>query len=314
MNNSNPIEELRNLQIPVSEQEWESIVHDKRYVKKFGRKPKWSPGGRAALILGTAAVLVAIPILVKNLTHKVDDIAQNNQPVVEVTEPQTVTENNTPIPVTPASQNPTVTPVPEVTYQMLPTASDATAQTATHEQSTLTSVTEARIPATSTPAPTSNPLPISASVSQPTERPATPPEKSANIATTENRNSRPNIAENRPQSTNSFSDDDWSMTEKSPEETEADVDEFFIPSAFTPNGDGLNDLFHVMANFEPRSFEMSILNRGGDLVFLTRDMGIGWDGQFHGQTLPNGVYVYIIKYTDRQGNIQKKQGQVLLLP
>ena len=49
---NNPIEELRDLKAPVSEQEWESIVHDKRYVKKFGRKTGLSPKGRAALIIG----------------------------------------------------------------------------------------------------------------------------------------------------------------------------------------------------------------------------------------------------------------------
>ena len=99
-----------------------------------------------------------------------------------------------------------------------------------------------------------------------------------------------------------------------PEEPAAEAEQFFIPTAFTPNGDGLNDLFMVKANFEPRSFEMTVLNRGGDALFQTRDINIGWDGQLHGKLLPQGVYVCIIKYKDSQGNEHKQQGQVLLIP
>ena len=103
-------------------------------------------------------------------------------------------------------------------------------------------------------------------------------------------------------------------SEETPEEELPTADEFFIPSAFTPNGDGLNDLFYVKANFEPRSYELSVLNRNGDLVFISRDINTGWDGKQHGKTLTHGMYVYIIKYKDSQGNDQRKQGQVLLIP
>ena len=74
--NNNPIEELRRMETPVSESEWDAIVHDKRYVQKFGRKPGLSPKGRAALIAGAAAVLIAIPILFKTLSNKSSEAAQ----------------------------------------------------------------------------------------------------------------------------------------------------------------------------------------------------------------------------------------------
>ena len=123
-----------------------------------------------------------------------------------------------------------------------------------------------------------------------------------------------NIADNRPQTASTISDEYQPTVERSQEEPAVvEADEFFIPTAFTPNGDGLNDLFKVQANFVPNTFEMSIFNRKGELLFLSQDMGIGWDGQFRGQTLPSGVYVCIIKYTDRDGKMQKKQGQVMLL-
>ena len=66
--NNNPIEELRQMTSPVSEQEWASITSDKRYTQKFGRKNGLSPRGRAGIITGVAAALIAVPILVKTLT------------------------------------------------------------------------------------------------------------------------------------------------------------------------------------------------------------------------------------------------------
>ena len=310
--NSNPIDELRNMKVPVSEQEWESIVHDKRYVKKFGKKPGLSPKGRAALIAGAAAVLVSIPILVKTLSHKVTDTAQASPTVTQVIDTQTGENDNSQSAVSPVTQKASEAQHPETTPRMLPSTSSATTNAAGHEQSTLTAVAEARAPIASSSSHTS--VPATHASTQPTDNVSTSSEKPANIATTESLTKRHQIVENQPQMANVIPDESKSAPEKSPDDTEADVDEFFIPSAFTPNGDGLNDLYFVQANFVPRTFEMSILNRNGDLVFLTRDMNIGWDGQHHGQTLPSGVYVCIIKYTDRHGNIQKKQGQLLLLP
>ena len=87
----------------------------------------------------------------------------------------------------------------------------------------------------------------------------------------------------------------------------------FVPSAFTPNGDGLNDLFYVTANFEPASFEMTIFTRSNEKVFHTRSMEIGWDGTRYGSTLPQGVYLYLIKYTNADGFQEAQRGQILLL-
>ena len=143
--NSNPIDELRNMQVPVSEQEWESIVHDKRYVKKFGKKPGLSPKGRAALIAGAAAVLVSIPILFKTLSHKANDTAMDNQAVTQVVEPQKEADNNAPTTVSNETQSPAVQHS-EAAPQMLPSASSTTANAAAHEQSTLAAVTETRVP------------------------------------------------------------------------------------------------------------------------------------------------------------------------
>lgn len=312
--NNNPIEELRDLKVPVSEQEWESIVHDKRYVRKFGRKTGLSPKGRAALIVGAAAVLLTVPILVSTLSHKTADIAQDSTPTVQTTAPQqeSVSETFQNVPSLPT--NPSANAKSEETLQALPSASSATSRTAVHEQSALTAVTEARNPANNQPAVTNKPASTSAITSQPAETVSRNLKNTSSTTVSNSKKSLTYITDNRPQVANTISDEDQPTMEKSQEEPVVETEEFFIPTAFTPNGDGLNDLFKVQANFVPNTFEMSIFNRKGELMFLTQDMGIGWDGQFHGQTLPSGVYVCIIKYTDREGKMQKKQGQVMLLP
>lgn len=310
---SNPIEELRDLKVPVSEQEWDFIVHDKRYVKKFGRKAGLSPKGRAALIAGAAAVLLTVPILFLTLSHKTADTAQNSQSVAqtEAMQPESVSE--TAPTVSPVTQGTATASKPEATRQALPSASGTTSRAATNEQSTLSAVAEARVPANSQPAPPIKPT-ATVTPSQVAEIVSSTPKNTSSTTVSNSKKTQPDAADNRPQTTNIIADDNQPTVDKSQEEPTVEADEFFIPTAFTPNGDGLNDLFKVQANFVPNTFEMSIFNRKGELMFLTQNMGIGWDGQFHGQTLPSGVYVCVIKYTDREGKMQKKQGQVMLLP
>lgn len=91
---------------------------------------------------------------------------------------------------------------------------------------------------------------------------------------------------------------------------------FFMPNAFTPDGDGLNDVFIPVGSFEGVSFyNFSIWNRWGDKLFETTDFGTGWNGQRNntGNQAPPGVYAYIIKYKDGHGNIQVKKGHCTLI-
>ena len=309
----NPIEELRDLKVPVSEQEWDSIVHDKRYVRKFGRKAGMSPKGRVALIAGAAAVLITVPILFSTLSHKTADTVQDSTPMVQTSVSQQESVNETTPTVSSATTSSSASSKPEETRQALPSASSTTSRTATYEQSTMATVTETRIPANSQSVPTIKPA-TTITTPQVAEPVSSTPKNTSSTPVQNSKKTQSDVADNRLQTANTIVDDNQPTVEKSQEEPIAEADEFFIPTAFTPNGDGLNDLFKVQANFVPNTFEMSIFNRKGELMFLSQDMGIGWDGQFRGQTLPSGVYVCIIKYTDNQGNIQKKQGQVVLLP
>lgn len=67
-----------------------------------------------------------------------------------------------------------------------------------------------------------------------------------------------------------------------------------IPNAFTPNGDGLNDVWKVPALLAYRNYRVSVYNRWGARVFETNDITNGWDGKLKGREQPAGVYVFII--------------------
>jgi gliding motility-associated-like protein len=89
---------------------------------------------------------------------------------------------------------------------------------------------------------------------------------------------------------------------------------FEVPNAFTPNGDGLNDILKIIGNAgvtELKSFK--IYSRSGNLVFESRDISIGWDGTYKNNLLPSDVYYWAAVYVDRNNQTNSKTGNVLLL-
>lgn len=71
----------------------------------------------------------------------------------------------------------------------------------------------------------------------------------------------------------------------------------FIPNAFSPNGDGLNDTFKAVSGRELGFFLMQIYNRWGEKLFESSDISIGWDGKKNGSLCPADAYVYKIVYS-----------------
>lgn len=86
----------------------------------------------------------------------------------------------------------------------------------------------------------------------------------------------------------------------------------FMPSAFTPNGDLVNDIFRIPAGVTLNLQEFSIFNRWGKKVFTTNNISQGWDGTVGGTKADVGVYVYFIKGTDRKGQVFIKGSLVLI--
>lgn len=69
-----------------------------------------------------------------------------------------------------------------------------------------------------------------------------------------------------------------------------------VPTAFTPNADGRNDLFKALGTETVTKLNMQILDRYGRVIFESNDKGLGWDGTQKGKAVPAGAYVYIITY------------------
>ena len=91
---------------------------------------------------------------------------------------------------------------------------------------------------------------------------------------------------------------------------------FYMPNSFTPNSDGINDVFMpISMGIQPEGYLMSIYNRWGQLVFSTNNPSKGWDGldfkRAHEE--PMGVYSWHIKFTDHDSNIVTRSGSVLLV-
>jgi gliding motility-associated-like protein len=89
------------------------------------------------------------------------------------------------------------------------------------------------------------------------------------------------------------------------------IPELIVPNVFTPNGDRANDLFAVKG-VNITSFECSIFNRWGKLVFSSSDVMNSWDGKINGSPADEGTYFYMIKASGAVGGDIKKQGYVSL--
>ncbi|UFH53090.1 lectin-like domain-containing protein [Spirosoma sp. KNUC1025] len=87
----------------------------------------------------------------------------------------------------------------------------------------------------------------------------------------------------------------------------------FVPNAFTPNGDGKNELFDWKSNTEVE-VRMQISNRWGEVVFFTTNAREFWDGSKNGQPCPTNIYTWQLEYRSLQNNDWLvKRGEVLLI-
>ena len=87
----------------------------------------------------------------------------------------------------------------------------------------------------------------------------------------------------------------------------------FVPTGFTPNNDGKNDLLKIFPKC-PITGELSIYNRWGQLVCQTKDMSKGWNGIYNNMPQPGGIYVYLVKYAyDFQPGTFYKKGTFVLI-
>ncbi len=86
------------------------------------------------------------------------------------------------------------------------------------------------------------------------------------------------------------------------------ISRFHIPSSFSPNADGINDVFKpTLVNFQ--DYSLGIFNRWGEQLFISTDVNKGWDGTYNGALVPEGVYLYTIRFiTTENGEFQNING------
>jgi gliding motility-associated-like protein len=89
--------------------------------------------------------------------------------------------------------------------------------------------------------------------------------------------------------------------------------EVYVPSAFTPNGDGKNDVFRVAHLGHNTLREFRVFNRWGEEVFSTISNKDGWDGTYKGQPQEVGVYYYLIRVVYPDGRERRFKGDVTLI-
>jgi gliding motility-associated-like protein len=89
--------------------------------------------------------------------------------------------------------------------------------------------------------------------------------------------------------------------------------QIYVPTAFTPNGDGLNDLLRpVLVGITQFDF-FTVYNRWGQLMFSTTQRNRGWDGSYNGSAQQSGTYVYMTQGKDFSGKTVYRKGTVVLM-
>jgi gliding motility-associated-like protein len=86
----------------------------------------------------------------------------------------------------------------------------------------------------------------------------------------------------------------------------------FVPNAFTPNGDGTNDVLYVYSLYADELY-FAIYNRWGEKVFETTDMNRGWDGTFKGRESDPGVFDYYLEVRCYNQKVFRKKGNITLI-
>jgi len=89
--------------------------------------------------------------------------------------------------------------------------------------------------------------------------------------------------------------------------------EVYIPNAFTPNGDGKNDILKPLGFGLQQLVYFRIYNRYGQLVFQSNTLDAGWDGTFKGKLQPAGTYTYMVKVINYRGWPVEQKGTLIII-
>ena len=90
-------------------------------------------------------------------------------------------------------------------------------------------------------------------------------------------------------------------------------EELLVPTAFTPNKDGLNDVFRPAQDASISQYLLKIYNRSGQVIFTSAEISKGWDGTINRLPQSMGAYVWVIEYTSKTGKHHSISGTVTLI-
>jgi gliding motility-associated-like protein len=89
--------------------------------------------------------------------------------------------------------------------------------------------------------------------------------------------------------------------------------DLFIPNAFSPNGDGRNDVYGIQLACITSSYVMQIYNRYGQRIFHSTSQNGSWDGTFNGQLVDAGTYFYYLKFKTPLGKFIERKGDIIVI-
>lgn len=92
-----------------------------------------------------------------------------------------------------------------------------------------------------------------------------------------------------------------------------ECDTLYIPTAFTPNNDGRNDVFKAISYGILQNFHIAVYNRYGQMVFTSNDIRKGWDGKMNGKQQNTGTYVWLVSYQFATAPEKKQKGSVVMV-
>lgn len=86
----------------------------------------------------------------------------------------------------------------------------------------------------------------------------------------------------------------------------------YVPTAFSPNKDGLNETFHPVS-VAVKDYKLTVFNRWGEQIFVTQNQEEGWDGTYKNVESQSGIYMYLVNFSDSEGKQYRKSGTVQLM-
>jgi gliding motility-associated-like protein len=89
--------------------------------------------------------------------------------------------------------------------------------------------------------------------------------------------------------------------------------QIYVPTAFSPNGDGYNDILHIVAAGVKKLSYFNIYNRWGQLVYSINNAHVAWDGKFKGKQVAAGTYVWVAEGIAYKGNAIQRRGTIVLI-